>query len=236
MAAVEAAATWYHQQTQFGHLIMHSDSTSAIARASHTGAGPGQKLAKTIRSLVARGVDHGRTAEIHWIKGHTGNPGNERADTLAGKAAKAESWSRVISISHLKLQISERYRESKRIWHEDPRNHGTDEIPPPPPKKSCMDKARNAVARTAAQIRTGHWRSVVYLKRIRKQRDDRCWICRSLVRMTRSHVLLHGRNERLVAARTAAWEGGRPGGIKVLLANPRWERRLLKFLETSGVG
>jgi len=27
-----------------------------------------------------------------------------------------------------------------------------------------------------------------------------------------------------------------PEGVRVLLANPRWERRLLKFLELSGVG
>ena len=27
-----------------------------------------------------------------------------------------------------------------------------------------------------------------------------------------------------------------PGGVRVLLANPRWGRRFLKFLELSGVG
>jgi hypothetical protein len=26
------------------------------------------------------------------------------------------------------------------------------------------------------------------------------------------------------------------GGVRVLLANPRWEKQLLKFLELSGVG
>jgi hypothetical protein len=36
-----------------------------------------------------------------------------------------------------------------------------------------MDKARNAIARTATQIRTGHWRSAVYLRRIKRKRDDR---------------------------------------------------------------
>jgi hypothetical protein len=35
------------------------------------------------------------------------------------------------------------------------------------------------------------------------------------------------------AARMEAWEGG---GLRVLLANPRWEKRLLKFLELSGAG
>jgi hypothetical protein len=105
----------------------------------------------------------------------------------------------------------------------------------PPPKKSCLDSMRNALARTVAQIRTGHWRSAVYLNRT-KMADDKCWFCQSPARMTRSHVLLHCPNAKLRAARTEAWEGKNPGGVRVLLANPRWERRLVKFLELSGVG
>jgi hypothetical protein len=54
--------------------------------------------------------------------------------------------------------------------------------------------------------------------------------------MTRSHVLLHCLNAKLRAARAEAWEGRTPGGVRVLLANPRWERRFVKFLELSGVG
>jgi hypothetical protein len=54
--------------------------------------------------------------------------------------------------------------------------------------------------------------------------------------MTRSHVLLHCPNAKLQAARAEAWEGKTPGGVRVLLANPRWERRLVKFIELSGVG
>jgi hypothetical protein len=54
--------------------------------------------------------------------------------------------------------------------------------------------------------------------------------------MTRSHVLLHCPSARMSAARTEAWEGRDPGGLRALLANPRWEKRLLKFLELSGAG
>jgi len=110
------------------------------------------------------------------------------------------------------------------------------EIPPPPPKKPSPDKARNSIARTAAQIRTGHWRSAVYLKGIRKRADDGCWFCQRSARITRSHVLLHCPNEKLVATRVEAWEGKNPGGVQVLLANPRWERQFVRFLELSGVG
>jgi len=54
--------------------------------------------------------------------------------------------------------------------------------------------------------------------------------------MTRSHVLLHCANAKLRAAREGAWENKNPGSIRVLLSNPRWERRLLRFLEMSEVG
>jgi hypothetical protein len=41
---------------------------------------------------------------------------------------------------------------------------------------------------------------------------------------------------KIMAARVEAWEGRNPGGIRALLSNPRWERRLIRFLELSGVG
>jgi hypothetical protein len=54
--------------------------------------------------------------------------------------------------------------------------------------------------------------------------------------MTRSHVLLHCPGPRLATARVEAWQGRDPGGVRVLLSNTRWETRLVKFLELSGMG
>jgi len=106
----------------------------------------------------------------------------------------------------------------------------------PPPKKSCLDGMRNALARTAAQISTGHWRSAVYLKRIGKRADDKCWFCQGPAEVTRSHVLLHCPNEKLRSAKIEEWEGKNLGGVRVLLAIPRWKRRFVRFLESSRVG
>jgi hypothetical protein len=39
-----------------------------------------------------------------------------------------------------------------------------------------------------------------------------------------------------MAARREAWEGAQPRNVWMLLASPRWEKRLLFFLELSGVG
>jgi hypothetical protein len=155
---------------------------------------------------------------------------------LTGKAAEKLGHSKVMSMAHLKPRISEKFGKAKEAWNKVPGHHGTEEIPPPQPKQSCLDNKRNSLARTVAQVRTGHWRSAVYLKRICKMAEDKRWFCQTSARMTRSHVLLHCPNAKLRAARAEAWENKNPGGVRVLLANPRWGRRLVKFLELSGVG
>jgi len=102
---------------------------------------------------------------VRLVKGHMGTPGNERVDQLAGRAAeKTGPYGSEISLAHIKPRISEGFRKAKDECHGDPANHGMDEILPPPPKKSMLDSARNSLARVAAQIRTGNWRSAVYLK------------------------------------------------------------------------
>jgi hypothetical protein len=100
-----------------------------------------------------------------------------------------------------------------------------------------LDRAMNSITRVAARIRKGHWRSAVYLKGIRKRDSDQCWLCEGVDttphRMSRAHVPL---NCRVAAARTEAWEGKNSGNVRRLLANPRWEKRFVHFLELSRVG
>ena len=90
VAAIEATVDWY-QWSDFQHLVVHSDSTSAIARMCHGGAGPGQGPARNVsRILYDLFTFKQRSAELRWVKGHAGTPGNERADKLASEAAGKE--------------------------------------------------------------------------------------------------------------------------------------------------
>lgn len=44
------------------------------------------------------------SVEWRWVRGHTGHPGNERADTLAGEGAKGKRIRRVINELDRKLK------------------------------------------------------------------------------------------------------------------------------------
>jgi len=85
-------------------MVIHSDSTGAIARANHSGAGPGLGRAGSIQESIVRLL---HSTDITWAKGHAGVPGNERADVLAGKAIGETAWSPITPLDHLKLRISE---------------------------------------------------------------------------------------------------------------------------------
>jgi hypothetical protein len=137
----------------------------------------------------------------------------------------------VASLAYLKPKISERFHKAKDAWHANPTHHGTEETDPPPPsKKSCLDHMLNSLARTAAQIRTGHWRSAVCVPQEDPEESGRSVLVLQRVgQLEDDHVLLYC----LRATRVETWD---PGGVRVLLANPRWERRFVKFLELSGLG
>jgi hypothetical protein len=123
-------------------MIIHSDSTSAISRAGQSGSGPGQQRARTIQGMVAHLPYQYQIAEITWVKGHAGTPGNEKADALAGMAVGRSSWSPFTSLAHLKLRISETFQGSKKEWDRDPTTmeRRRSRHPPPPKKKKKKKK------------------------------------------------------------------------------------------------
>jgi hypothetical protein len=60
-----------------GDLTIHSDAQAAIARAGHTGPGPGQDRAIRVVKVVKCRLTRGRNTCIEWVPDHTGIAGNE---------------------------------------------------------------------------------------------------------------------------------------------------------------
>jgi hypothetical protein len=53
ITAIVEALKWFQEDSNLQHLVIHSDSTSAIARASHSGARPGQQPARAICGILS---------------------------------------------------------------------------------------------------------------------------------------------------------------------------------------
>ena len=71
----------------------------------------GQTAARSIERIL-RHLPQGRSAQIEWVKGHSGVPGNTTADTLASAAASRRSYGPT-PIAYLNSRISELFRDGK---------------------------------------------------------------------------------------------------------------------------
>jgi hypothetical protein len=146
------------------------------------------KAIKSVSTTVKYRLTRGWYTYTEWAPGHTKIPSNERADILASDAASQRRKGRT-SIAWLKEQISQYYTIAK----DTETDKGKKTILPPTLNNSFLDRAPNQLAGAIAQIRTGHWLSTPYLKRVRKNREelisDLCWWC-GRFGMSRTHVFL----------------------------------------------
>ncbi|KAH8825451.1 ribonuclease H-like protein [Flagelloscypha sp. PMI_526] len=126
----------------------------------------GVKNANTIRASIAYLHSRGAKSSFKWIKGHSGDHGNEEADKLAEKGAKMKS-PKIVSddapqeflltgakLSKLTQRLATRgIREFKALWKPHLQRHSTTQM---------LDAVRDAVSQTSnimpsdAQI----WKSI----------------------------------------------------------------------------
>jgi hypothetical protein len=92
ITAIKEVLKWYQwQESGLRHLVIHSDTMSAIARSNHSGAGPGQRPAKNVCAILTALGREGRTAEIQWVKGAPAFPVTSTPTCLPAKRPKRPS-------------------------------------------------------------------------------------------------------------------------------------------------
>jgi hypothetical protein len=140
-----------------GDPTIHSDVQAAISRAGHTGTGPGQDRAIRVVKAVQRQLKQGWRTMIEWVPEHTGQSPRWGCSF---RETKRTNINCVAQRADLKTLCNGKI------------DKGKESITPPAPKKSFLDRASNRLAKTIAQIRTGHWLCAPYVKRVRKNREE----------------------------------------------------------------
>ena len=77
-------------------LLVRSDSEYAVHGLRKHLSSPSNHLPTANRDLWLRIMPHARALgsrlSLEWVRGHNGDPGNEKADQLAGDAAQHGPW------------------------------------------------------------------------------------------------------------------------------------------------
>lgn len=87
------------------YIHIWANSQAVIKRLQHLDPDLGQWLARRIISRARQITEHQTVVEIHWVPGHIGVAGNEKANEAAKKAAESMGTQRCseqfISLAHV---------------------------------------------------------------------------------------------------------------------------------------
>jgi ribonuclease HI len=106
----------HHLHRHYIHIF--SDNQAAITRSASLERGPGQEIAALIHDTAFALRPHIVQVTVHWVPGHTGVPGNKKADTLAKLATEHQPTTRIpISTSWLRHRIREQTAIDWQQWY-----------------------------------------------------------------------------------------------------------------------
>jgi ribonuclease HI len=139
------------------HIHIFSDNQAAITRSASLDHGPGQEITALIRDTALALRPHVVQVIVHWVPGHTGIPGNEKADALAKLATERQPTTRIpVSTSWLRRHIREQTAADWQQWYDNTPRPTTYTAP----HRCRLDAAYTTLPRKISSailgLRTGH--------------------------------------------------------------------------------
>ncbi|XP_046145656.1 uncharacterized protein LOC123988941 [Osmia bicornis bicornis] len=198
--AIWACAKYNLDRAHSGkHIYICSDSMAAL-KALHK-VEIGSKLVKDC-ALILRQLSLNNRVKLLWVPGHTGIPGNERANELArlGASSSQPCHEYPIGVSTYALKgLAKDWlnQEFTRLWHNANGMRHTRALFKGPSQKlgdtlSHLDRAQ---LRMLVGLVTGHWYTRKHLARMRLTEETLCPRCEEEDE-TPLHVLLRCRELR----------------------------------------
>jgi len=203
--------------------------------------------------LAAQKLDeNGNRVAVHWVSGHSGLIGNEKADLAARIRAERggrqeERWS---SLAYIKKNLVQAHARELTRWHErktQEREASRSGQYIPWTKNNINATLGNVPKKYASryyQLKVDHGAVGTYLARIGKIETPQCWWCKEQVQSV-EHLYTRcrrWRKERRKLIRKLEKEGvtwqaqAERRWLAGLLANERAVTPLLEFLKATEVG
>jgi ribonuclease HI len=100
------------------HIHIFSNNQAAITRSASLNRDPRQEIAALIRDMALALQPHVVQVMVHWVPGHTGVPGTEKADKLAKLVTECQPTTRIpICTSWLRRRIREQTTIDWQQWY-----------------------------------------------------------------------------------------------------------------------
>ena len=231
-------------------VSIYTDNQAAITALTTDSPGPARHIVDMVherhRMLMTR---HGAArVTVHWIPGHSGVRGNERADINAKRAARGDSSptktlpaclrkALPVSKTAIRRQYNKRsMEEATRQWRASPRSTRVSRIDAAFSlsrfRKLVSDLPKSQIS-TLVRLRTGHIALNQHLHRIGKADTPVCPCCQRADE-TVHHFLLHCPAH--AAARRALNDamGRDSANLRKLLSTPDALTHLFTFIGATG--
>ena len=232
----------------YKQITVFSDSKTAIKRCLNDELGPGQEIAIEIISIARNLTEKGARLWLRWVPGHANIEGNERADTLAKKAAdqpKNALYTEYTSFTYIGRAIRQEKnlstqkwlfnRQKKRLKHQNQFQPQNSQLT----VNKDLFLVQKQLSSRFLQLKMGHAITANYLHRIKKIDNTNCWWC-SNRNQTIKHLLFEcqfWRKERNQFYAKLAKKGiARPYTEKELFSNVKAFKAILAFLNATKIG
>ncbi|KAF5331408.1 hypothetical protein D9611_011845 [Ephemerocybe angulata] len=190
-------ATGYARTTNISHLHFYADNSAAISSIADPKPTGGQQYAHTFHQLACTFLDSNpnNTISVKWCPGHSGIPGNERADRLAKRATDLSRTSPVGTTRTNAIRRSKitALKEWTKEWKRNPKEGWfaiSDRIPPSlkPTKHARRLASRRELYGRVVQARTGHAYTGEFRRRFSFEPPHSC-PCDDQTIETREHII-----------------------------------------------